>query len=91
MTIAYREWINGLRDSVARARIQVRVDRLAHGNPGSYRVLREGVAELKIEFGPGYRVYFTVRNAELIILLVGGDKSTQQEDIRRAIALARNL
>jgi putative addiction module killer protein len=56
MTTVYRDWINGLRDHVARARIQVRVDRLVYGNPGSHRALREGVSELKIDVGPGYRV-----------------------------------
>jgi putative addiction module killer protein len=91
MTAEYRDWINGLRDIRARSRIQVRVDRLAHGNPGSHRVLRGGVSELKIDVGPGYRVYFTERNKELIILLVGGDKSTQGRDIERAIELARHL
>jgi putative addiction module killer protein len=91
MTTVYRDWINGLRDHVARARIQVRVDRLVHGNPGSHRVLREGVSELKIDIGPGYRVYFTERDGALMILLAGGDKSTQRRDIEHAIALARNL
>ena len=91
MTTVYREWINGLRDHVARARIQVRVDRLVYGNPGSHRVLREGVSELKIDVGPGYRVYFTERAGELVILLAGGDKSTQRRDVQRAIELARNL
>jgi putative addiction module killer protein len=91
MTTVYRDWINGLRDLVARARIQVRVDRLVHGNPGSHRALREGVSELKIDVGPGYRVYFTERDGELIILLAGGDKSTQRRDIERAIELAKNL
>ncbi len=91
MTTVYRDWINGLRDHMARARIQVRVDRLVHGNPGSHRVLRDGVSELKIDVGPGYRVYFTVRDGELIILLAGGDKTTQRSDIERAIELARNL
>ena len=76
---------------MARARIQVRVDRLVHGNPGSHRVLSEGVSELKIDVGPGYRVYFTERDGELIILLAGGDKSTQRRDIERAIELAKNL
>jgi putative addiction module killer protein len=76
---------------VARARIQVRVDRLVYGNPGSHRALREGVSELKIDVGPGYRVYFTERAGELIILLAGGDKSTQRRDVQRAIELARNL
>jgi putative addiction module killer protein len=91
MTAVYRDWINGLRDQVARARIQVRVDRLVHGNPGSHRVLRQGVSELKIDVGPGYRVYFTERGGELIILLAGGAKATQRRDIERAIELARNL
>jgi putative addiction module killer protein len=91
MTTVYRDWINGLRDHVARARIRVRVDRLVHGNPGSHRALREGVSELKIDVGPGYRVYFTERDGELIILLAGGDKSTQRRDIERAIELAKNI
>lgn len=91
MTEVYREWINSLKDRVVRARIQVRVDRLVHGNPGQYRNLTGGIAELKIEVGPGYRVYYTERAGEFIILLAGGDKSTQQQDIRSAISLARNL
>lgn len=91
MTTVYRDWIDGVRNRTDRARIQVRVDRLVHGNPGSHRTLREGVSELKIDVGPGYRVYFTERNGDLIILLAGGDKSTQRRDIERAIALARNL
>ena len=70
---------------------RVRVDRLVHGNPGSHRALREGVSELKIDVGPGYRVYFTERDGELIILLAGGDKSTQRRDIERAIELAKNI
>ena len=91
MTTVYRDWIYGLRDHGARARIQVRVDRLVHGNPGAHRVLPEGVSELKIDVGPGYRVYFTERGGALIILLAGGDKATQRRDIQRAIELARNL
>jgi putative addiction module killer protein len=91
MTEVYRDWINSLGDRVGRGRIQVRVDRLAHGNPGQHRRLTEGVCELKIDFGPGYRVYYTVRESEIIILLAGGDKSTQRRDIRTAISLARNL
>lgn len=84
-------WINELKDRSARARIQVRVDRLAHGNPGQHRNLTNGLSELKIDVGPGYRVYYTQRGEELIILLVGGDKSSQQTDIARAQELARNL
>ena len=91
MTVVYRDWINSLRDRVGRARIQVRVDRLAHGNPGQHRNLTHGISELKIDFGPGYRVYYTERGNELIVLLAGGDKSSQQRDIETAIALAQNL
>jgi putative addiction module killer protein len=91
MTEVYRDWINALKDRAARARIQVRVDRLVHGNPGQHRNLTDGVSELKIDFGPGYRVYYTERGGELVVLLAGGDKSTQQQDIKSAIALARNL
>jgi putative addiction module killer protein len=91
MTEVYRDWINSLRDRVGRARVQVRVDRLLHGNPGQHRVLTDGICELKIDFGPGYRVYYTERGGELIVLLAGGDKSTQSQDIKTAIALAKNL
>ena len=91
ITEVYRDWINGLRDRTARARIQMRVDRLVHGNPGQHRALTAGVSELKLDFGPGYRVYYTERRGELIVLLAGGDKSTQRRDIRIAIALAKNL
>ena len=90
-TEVYREWINALKDRVGRARIQMRVDRLVHGNPGQHRNLSDGVSELKIDFGPGYRVYYTQRGSEIIVLLVGGDKSSQQQDVKTAIALARNL
>jgi len=91
ITEVYRDWINGLKDRTIRARIQVRVRRLAHGNPGQHRNLTDGVSELKIDVGPGYRVYYTERNGELIVLLAGGDKSSQPQDIKAAIALARNL
>jgi putative addiction module killer protein len=91
LTEEYLDWINGLRDSNGRARIQVRVDRLVHGNPGDHRHLAGGVSELRIDFGPGYRVYYTQRGNELIVLLAGGDKSSQQQDIRRAIELAEYL
>jgi putative addiction module killer protein len=91
MTEQYRDWIDGLRDIVGRARVQMRVDRLVYGNPGQHRVLSGGVSELKIDFGPGYRVYYTERGKVLIVLLAGGDKSSQARDIRLAIALAKNL
>ena len=91
MTEGYRDWINALKDRAGRARVQVRVDRLAHGNPGQHRMLTDGVCELKIDFGPGYRVYYTERGGVLIVLLAGGDKSTQSKDIKTAIALAKGL
>jgi putative addiction module killer protein len=91
MTEVYRDWINALKDDVGRARVQVRADRLAHGNPGQYRALSNGVRELKIDFGPGYRVYYTERGGVLIVLLAGGDKSSQQNDIKTAISLAKYL
>lgn len=90
-TEVYRDWIDALKDRFTRARILVRVDRLVHGNPGQHRALTDGVCELKIDFGPGYRVYYTERAGVLIVLLAGGDKSTQQSDIRTAIALAKGL
>jgi putative addiction module killer protein len=67
------------------------VDRLVHGNPGQYRALTDSVCELKIDVGPGYRVYYTERGGVVIVLLAGGDKSTQQQDIKTAISLAKNL
>lgn len=90
-TEVYRDWIDSLRDRVGRARVQVRVDRLVHGNPGKHRVLTDGVCELKIDYGPGYRVYYTERGGVMIVLLAGGDKSTQSQDVKIAIALAKNL
>ena len=91
ITEVYRDWINSLRDRVGRARVQVRVDRLVHGNPGKHRVLTDGVCELKIDYGPGYRVYFKNRGRDVVILLAGGDKSTQGGDIKAALRLASNL
>ena len=91
ITEVYRDGIHSLKDRVGRARVQVRVDRLVNGNPGQHRVLTDGVCELKVDFGPGYRVYYTERAGVVIILLAGGDKSTQQKDIKAAILLAQNL
>jgi putative addiction module killer protein len=91
MTERYRDWIDSLKDRRGRAHIQVRIDRLADGNPGKHRRLAGGISELKIDVGPGYRVYYMERGKELIILLAGGDKSTQQRDIETAMLLARNL
>ncbi len=91
MTEVYRDWIASLKDRAGRARVQVRVDRLVHGNPGHHRVLTDGVCELKVDFGPGYRVYYTERAGVLIILLAGGDKSSQRQDVKTAISLAKGL
>ena len=87
-TRLYLAWLNGLRDQAARARILVRVDRLAHGNPGLHRRISAKVFELKIDSGPGYRVYYTEIGHELILLLCGGDKRRQHKDIQAAISLA---
>ncbi len=87
----YIKWIDSLRDINARARILVRVERLAAGNPGDVKPVGEGVSELRINYGPGYRVYYKQQRRELIILLAGGDKSTQAKDINAALKLARNL
>lgn len=90
-TETYAQWIDTLRDLQARARVQVRLERLAAGNSGDVKAVGEGVSELRIDYGPGYRVYFTKRGSEVVILLAGGDKSTQTADIKIALHLARNL
>jgi len=90
-TARFVQWLDSLRDLRARARVQVRIERLAAGNPGDVEPVGEGVSELRINYGPGYRVYFKKHGQELILLLAGGDKSTQARDIRTALALARNL
>jgi len=86
-TNIYKKWISGLQDSRARYRIFTRIKRLEQGNPGDCRFLG-GISELRINYGPGYRVYFKGAAKEIIILLCGGDKSTQQEDIARARQIA---
>ncbi|GAB1388799.1 MAG: addiction module protein [Rubrivivax sp.] len=83
-------WLRRLRDREAKARIEVRVRRLALGNPGESRALKGGIHELKVDHGPGYRVYYTFRGKALILLLCGGDKSTQSRDIALASAIAAN-
>lgn len=90
-TDIYAKWLDGLRDIHARARVQARVERLATGNPGDAKPVGEGVSELRIDYGPGYRVYYTMRGRTMIILLAGGDKRTQTTDIKTALRLARNL
>lgn len=88
-TEVYSRWFNSLRDRKARARIDVRIRRLSLGNPGDVRPVGEGVSELRIDYGPGYRVYFAQRGATLIILLTGGDKRTQERDIEKALKMSR--
>jgi len=90
-TDEFRDWIDTLKDRAGRARILVRIDRLVDGNPGQHRDLTDGVSELKIDIGPGYRVYYAQRGARLLLLLAGGDKSTQQKDIAKAIQLAKDF
>ncbi|KFZ45009.1 MAG: type II toxin-antitoxin system RelE/ParE family toxin [Deltaproteobacteria bacterium HGW-Deltaproteobacteria-13] len=90
-TEAYARWLDELRDIRARARVMARVERLAAGNPGDVKPVGEGVSELRIDYGPGYRVYYTMRGRTVVILLAGGDKRTQAADIRTALRLARNL
>lgn len=90
-TDVFAKWLDGLRDIRARARVQARIERLAAGNPGDVEPVGEGVSELRINYGPGYRVYFKQRRRELIILLAGGDNGSQAKDIKAALRLARNL
>ena len=90
-TEAFSKWLRELRDRQARARIQTRIDRFQLGLAGDVRPVGEGVSELRIDYGPGYRVYFVQRGKESVILLAGGDKRTQNRDIKTAIELARNL
>jgi len=90
-TDEYQDWIDGLKDRVGRARVLMRVDRLIHGNPGQHRDLTEGVSELKVDVGPGYRVYYSLRGNRLLLLIAGGDKSTQAKDIAKALELNRNF
>ena len=90
-TELYSEWFSNLRDRVAKVRIDIRIRRLSLGNPGDVKPVGEGVSELRIDYGPGYRVYFAQRGLKLIILLAGGNKSTQEKDIQTAKELARKL
>ena len=90
-TDVFSKWLRALRDRQARARIQIRIDRLQLGLAGDVKSVGKGVSELRIDYGPGYRVYFTQRGQELMILLTGGDKGTQDRDIKTALKLARDL
>ena len=88
-TALFVKWLRELRDLRARARIQIRIDRLALGNPGDWKSVGEGVREMRVDYGPGYRVYFTQRGQKLALLLCAGDKSSQDADIARAGDLAK--
>lgn len=90
-TETFVRWLDGLRDIQARARVQARIERLAIGNPGDVQPVGEGISELRINYGPGYRVYYKKLGRELVILLAGGDKSTQARDIKTALQLAREI
>lgn len=81
-------WLTGLRDGKAKSRVQARIDRLALGNPGDVKPVGFGVSEMRIDYGPGYRVYFCRRDRVVVVLLAGGDKRTQKKDIAKAISLA---
>lgn len=88
---AYAEWFAGLRDRQAKVRIDIRIRRLSLGNAGDVKPVGEGISELRVDVGPGYRVYFVQKGNQLIVLLAGGDKASQDRDIRQAKALAREL
>ncbi|MCP2727211.1 type II toxin-antitoxin system RelE/ParE family toxin [Limnofasciculus baicalensis] len=90
-TEIYSRWFNSLRDRQARARIDIRIRRLSMGNPGDVKPVGKGVSEVRIDYGPGYRVYFVQSGDTLIVLLAGGDKRTQERDIKTALDLAEKL
>ena len=90
-TETYTRWFERLRDRQAKARINIRIKRLSMGNPGEVKAVGEGVSELKLTYGPGYRVYFIQVGQEFVVLLAGGDKSSQSDDIELAKKLAREL
>lgn len=90
-TDVFDAWMDKLKDRQALVRIQMRIDRAEHGNFGDVKPIAEGVSEMRIDFGPGYRVYFTQRGLEIVILLAGGNKTTQAKDIKTALQLARQL
>ena len=90
-TELFAKWLDNLRDIKAKARVLVRIERLAMGNAGDVKPVGEGISEMRIDYGPGYRVYFMKRGSELIILLAGGDKGSQTGDIKVAMRLASKL
>ena len=90
-TDVFTDWFAGLRDREARARITVRIRRLSLGNPGDVKPVGSGVSEMRIDYGPGYRVYFVRRGNTIVVLLCGGDKRRQDRDIARALELAQEV
>ena len=90
-TEVFDDWLTGLKDRQAVRRVQVRIDRAEDGNFGDCESVGEGVSEMRIHYGPGYRVYFVQRGIEIVILLAGGNKSTQSKDIKTALELARKI
>jgi putative addiction module killer protein len=90
-TEIYSRWFNSLRDRQARSRIDIRIRRLSMGNPGDVKPVGKGVSEMRIDYGPGYRVYFVQQADTLIVLLAGGDKRTQEQDIKTALDLMQGL
>lgn len=91
VTNAFDKWLKGLRDLQAKARIFERIRRLRDGNPGDTKSVGQGVSEMRINYGPGYRLYYAQRGKALVLLLCGGDKSSQKEDIARAVAMVKEL
>lgn len=90
-TSTFAKWLKSLRDDNAKARINIRIRRLSLGNPGDVKPVGEGVSELRVDYGPGYRIYYIRRRETVVVLLVGGNKRTQQKDIEAAKTLAREL
>jgi putative addiction module killer protein len=90
-TPTYSDWFGALRDRVAKVRIDIRIRRLSLGNPGDVKPVGEGISEMRVDYGPGYRIYFVQKGSEYVVLLAGGDKSSQDRDIRQAKVLARDL
>jgi putative addiction module killer protein len=90
-TATFRTWLDGLKDNKARLRIDIRLQRLEKGNAGDVKPVGSGVSEMRIDYGPGYRLYFVPRDKTVVILLCGGDKRTQAQDIKRAIEMAKKV
>ncbi|MBQ9683680.1 MAG: type II toxin-antitoxin system RelE/ParE family toxin [Neisseriaceae bacterium] len=90
-TDEFNAWQNAMKDRLAKQMVSIRIMRAEQGNFGKHKPLRNGVSEMKIDIGKGYRVYYTIRQQKIILLLLGGDKSTQDEDIKKAIKMAERI